>query len=235
MPDIDAIIRQGLARDRQVEASGADLRSVRARIKGAPAGSRSTRSAAWLAGATLLLGIGLVSPVGAAVSDVASNFAGYFTGGDAGAPGSPIAADTVPPGWLSATDEEGRRLLAASGGYELYVGRDHDRELVTFSFDGAEWVGSRTHWERELAGTPVFVLGSPETAEAVASHELPVFGIAASNVADVEAVYDSGGKTGTDATGGGFVLVLDGDRAVSRITALNKDGQRLGSVPLSGR
>lgn len=236
MIDTETILHDGLAATRRLEASESDLRQIRARVSAKSASRKHPirrRPAVWAACGALTVGALAVSPAGAAISDVASNFAGYFSGEEGGSPGQGVTSSEVPPGWLSNPGTDDRRILAksASGEYELFVARERDGQIITFAYNGAQWTGSQASWEENLASEPIFVLGAPDTKQAEATGRRPIFGIAAGNVKNVEAVYANGDRVAADASGGGFVLVLDRERTLFRVTALDSDSREVGSLP----
>ena len=178
----------------------------------------------WWAGVVVAGAIALAAtPVGAAVSDVAGNFADYIRGDESGGPGLPVDTSEIPDGWLQSGDGN-PRLLARDGNYELLVARNDQTNVITFSFNGASWAGGEPFWQRFLADKPVVLLAFPETRDAMARGERPMFGLTARDITKVTAQYVGGGNVSADTTNGGFVLILDPKRQVSELDAYDAEG-----------
>lgn len=174
-----------------------------------------------------LIGGLAVTPVGAAVSDVAGNFAGFLKGdGSDQLPGEPIPGDALPR-QMRGLGTSDRRLLAERGEWMLIAAREG--ESLSFSFEGGAMVGSRDSWSERLHVEPVYLLAAHPAENA--SSPRPLFGIVAAEVASVKAIYADGSTSRpADASGGGFILSLDPSRAVKRVVAYDRDSQRVGSV-----
>lgn len=236
----DLMIRECLAPARHFEPEESDVDDILARLDAAHGRSSRGRLApgnpvAWLAAFVVLAG-GLlaVPPVRATLNDVASNFAGYFGRDESDAPGQPIRVSELPShSGIGSPDNDRRRVLAAAGGFQLFMASESDGAVIKFVFGGAAWEGGLASWEQHLANAPIFILGAPETKQAEAAGERPLFGIAAGNVARVRAVYANGDHLSADASSGGFILLLNPKRRLSRVVALDAAAREMGSVPAS--
>ena len=178
-----------------------------------------------------------LTPVRDAFSDAAGTFSGYFDGGgsgaaagpEAGGPGRALTSSDTPPGWLTADARTGQRLLAAAGGYALYVVREPSG---AFGFALGDTVGvsdSAEGWERQFADNSVVLLGPGSSVDR--DGILPLYGVTAGDVAKVQIRYESGAPTTASARGGGFVALAEFAREPVDLVALGRDGatlQRLG-------
>lgn len=232
--DIDEILQRGSEPARRLSATDDQVAEILRELTADPAPSqpRSRRiSGTGLACVVLVAGVVAVSPAGAAISDVAQNFGSYLAGeGDGQTPGTAIDASDVPSGFGIAGSSD-QRLLAQDGDYRLFAAQENDGAATVFAYNGASWAGGNELWQSQLADTSIFILGAPVTVRAEESGERPMYGIVADDVATVEAQYRDGGSVRADASSGGFILVLDLNRPLARLVALDQSSQPVGEVP----
>lgn len=174
-----------------------------------------------------------------AFSDAAGTFSGYFDGDGSGQtagtegasdPGRALRSSDTPPGWLTADARTGQRLLAAAGGYELYVAKEPSG---AFGFALGDTVGisdSAEGWERQFADNSVVILGPGSAVDR--DGILPLYGVSAGNVANVEIRYETGPPTMASARGGGFVALAESAREPVELLALARDGATLQRLDL---
>lgn len=229
---LDDALRHHLAVDRHLEAEEADIQEVRRRTRRKFSSNVRIRSAGWLTVALVGAGGLMVSPAGAALSDVASNFAGYLSGQDESAPGTFVSAEDMPSGFgIADGDIQQRRLLAQAGDYRLYSARDDDG-TTRFAFNGAQWMADESSWDDLLSEAPIFLLGAPMTQDAEATGQRPMFGLAAGDVDHVVVRYEDGAEVTADASSGAFVLVLRTDAELRQIVAIDAGSTELYSEQL---
>lgn len=236
-PVDDAEIRRSLASARRLEASDADVDAVLSRLAGeAPRAQRwmPSQLQAWLIALVLVAGlIAAVPPVRAAIGDVASGFAGYFGGDETSreTPGRPVTQADTPPAWLTQDQRTGQRLLAANGGYELYVVREPSGGFGFALDNGVGISDSAAGWERQFRNNAAVVLG-PGTKVDPAG-QVPLFGVSSGEAVRVEVRYQDGAPSQADSASGGFVVLAEPERIPVDLVALDANGDELQAIDLA--
>jgi hypothetical protein len=231
----DHAIREAFQSARAAEVTDAQMERVTAKLSGDKSPGRSRgKLAAALVAAAMAVGVLAVSPVGAAVADLSSTFYDYLSGNTSeGQPGTDASGDPNAPPWLE--DQRDQRLLAADGGYRLYVGRQANGD-ITFSLDkNATITDDPSSWKDQFAENFIVTFGVVATRiEDEDSDTVPIYGVSASDVANVEVHYEVGPPTRSSASDGGFVVPVETNRRPTELVAISAEGQQLQAVDLEG-
>ncbi len=231
----DHAMRDAFQSARTVEVTAGQMEWVTAKLAGDKSSGRSRpRLAAALAAAAVALGLLAVSPVGAAVAGLSGTFYDYLSGDTSeGQPGTDASGDPNAPPWLK--DQRDQRLLAADGGYRLYLGRQANGD-ITFSLDkNATITDDPAGWKDQFAENFIVTFGVVATRiEDEGSGTVPIYGVSASDVADVEVHYEVGPPTRSSASDGGFVVPVEATRKPTELVAISAEGQQLQAADLQG-
>jgi hypothetical protein len=123
----------------------------------------------------------------------------------------------------------GQRVIASSGPYSLYLAHKPGGDY-SFGLDDSVGIGdSAAGWERQFADNAVVILGPGTRPDP--SGRLPLYGVTAGSVGEVEMQHESGPTSTAPAQTGGFVLMLDPTRGPAHLVALDHDGEVLQVVP----
>jgi hypothetical protein len=187
----------------------------------APGSSRFARPAMASIVVVVAAGALAVAPVRGALEDLGDTLAGYFDAEDP--PGRPVEPADSPPAWLDAEGYTGQRVIASSGPYSLYLAHRPGGDY-SFGLDDTVGIGdSRAGWERQFADNAVIVLGPGTRPDS--RGRVPLYGVTAGNVAEVELRYVGGATTTAPADTGGFVLMLDGSAQPAELIARTANGE----------
>jgi hypothetical protein len=177
-----------------------------------------------------------VPPTRAAIEgageSVGGVFSGWLGGDSAEAPGKPLEAaeaEGLPQGFEYLEDPHDAkepRVIAEAGGYELYSYIGSSGSL-NFLFGGIG-VGLGYPSAAELGDAPLHLLDPGARRHADAQGHVPVFGIAARSVSNVELTYESGPPLRVSGVEGGFVLLAEPGRGPTEVVALDADGKEIG-------
>jgi hypothetical protein len=130
---------------------------------------------------------------------------------------------------LVADGQTGQRVLASSGPYSLYLARSPSGDY-NFGLDDSVGIGdSAAGWEARFADNAVVILGPGTRPDA--NGRVPLYGVTAGDVVEIEMRYEDGSATSAPAQTGGFVLMIDPTNAPSQLVALDQDGATLQTVP----
>ena len=240
----DALMRALLAPARALEPSEEEIANVLARVRSGARRPLTPRPTAdWLrpmAGglAALLLVAAAIWSVPAtraalegAGESAGDAFSGWLGGDSADAPGRPLRSDEPAPAEPTPAylyDHQSAkepRVIAEAGGYKLYsyIGSSGG---LNFLLGGGLGFGFENI--AELGEAPLHVLGPGARQHADAEGHVPLFGIAAEEVAAVELIYASGPPLRVEDIEGGFVLLAEPSREPREVVAYDGDGKVLG-------
>jgi hypothetical protein len=176
----------------------------------------------------------VVPPTRAAIEDLTSTFAGWIAGDDDQAPGSPPQHDA--PRWVR---EEGARLIAERAGVGLYVTRTEIEAGTVLDFTlghrNAVTIGATVEgWRERFGEHAAVVLGwTPFGGEKGLLDEhgrVPVLGVTARSVTQIELRYEYGPPLVATDIDGGFVLIADAWRPFRELVAYDAAGKELEQV-----
>jgi hypothetical protein len=162
----------------------------------------------------------------AASGQFGDTLAGYFDGDDP--PGRPLESSDSPPDWLVEDGRTGQRMLASADGYELYLVREPSGAYGFALGDSVGISDTAAGWERQFENNAVVILGPGTSPDR--SGRVPLYGVTAGNVAEVEIQYQSGPASTAPAQRGGFVLMIEPAREPTELVALDRAGQPLQAV-----
>lgn len=173
----------------------------------------------------------------AAIDDLTGAFAGWVAGEDDDAPGRALRPEDDAPPWVR---EQGGRRIAETDGIGLYVTRNRlpsGETVLNFALDEGVGIGATIEgWRERFDQHAVVVLGPTPVEQGEIFDQrgrFPLLGVTARSVDRVELEYASGAPLVDTGVNGGFVLMVDGWRALERIVTYDADGQRLESVDVS--
>lgn len=218
---------------------GAEFARV-ARERPAPRRARGRVLAIGLT-ALVLLGAGAyaVPTTRATIEDITSTFTGWVGGDDRQAPGRALRPDDDAPPWVR---ESGGRVIAETGGVQLYVTRtpanDKHDTLLNFALGGAIMVGDTLEgWRDRFDEHSVIILGptlfKKEPKIWDSRGRFPLLGLTSRSVEQVRLTYDSGPPLVQNGVKGGFVLMADAHRRLRDIVSYDRAGQELERVDAS--
>ncbi len=226
-PHGDQVLRKSMESARYLQASGADVDQIMARLD-EPQLSRRIASkfntpAAWLATLAAVAGLMFVPAVRAGVADLADGFAGYFSGGNsADAPGRALTGSDQLPRWLTSGGRTDQRLIAEAGGHQLLIVRQRNGE-ITFSLGNAVGITDSTRgWTRQFADSSAVILGPGPRLDA--NGVVPFYGLTAGAVASIEIRYERGPPSPAESDQGGFVALVEPGRSPVELAALDANG-----------
>jgi hypothetical protein len=249
MTQDEILLRGAFALARRLEPSDAEVAAVLTRAAGrTPAlGRRSNRRWARLAApalaslALLLAAAYAVPPTRAAIDAAADGVAGVFDGWGSGdsaeAPGRALDPDEPAPNYFheGAWTEihiQDPRVIAEADGYRLYAYRERSGSI---GFDlGDTGVGMGGYSAADLDRRSICLLG-PGSMQGPDEHgHIPYFGIAGSSVKSIELTYADGPPLRSEvAGGGGFVLLTVPSRGPREMTALDAEGNAVGTATIA--
>ena len=175
--------------------------------------------------AVACLAVIAVPPVRGALGDLGSSLGDYLDGDDP--PGRALQSSDSPPAWLVADGQSGQRVIASSGPYSLYLANEDG--TYNFGLDDSVAIGdSAAGWERQFANDSVVVLGPGGRADE--DVDVPLYGVTAGDVAEVEIRYADGSTTTAPASTGGFVLMLDPTKSPTDLVASAPDGTSIQTI-----
>ena len=238
----DQVLRKSMESARYLQASGADVDQIMARLDEPQLlpriASRLNAPAVWLATLAAVAGLMFVPAVRAGVADLADTFAGYFSGGDSTAvPGRAVTAADPPPKWLTSGGRTDQRLIAEAGEHRLFLVRQRGGE-IGFAFGDAVGVSdSAEGWTRQFAESSAVVLGPGARVDP--NGVMPLYGLTDGAVASVEVRHDQGPSSLAESGRGGFVALVEPGRTPIEVAALDADGNvlellDLGHIPWGG-
>jgi hypothetical protein len=166
----------------------------------------------------------------AAVGDVYDSLAGWVSGNDDAAPGTPVGADDSVPSWVAAEDGE-KRVLAEADGERLYVIRDGRK--LTLALNDFGQSGTVDSFRRGLSGQRIQLV-SPGHFVADGHHDRrALFGLVSSTVTRIRYTYADGGPSQTaDNLSGAFGIVVDANRKPSALLGYDAAGNVVARVSL---
>jgi len=237
------LLRAAFAPARTLEPSPAEVARVMARVP-APRRSRrfplfaqQGRFAATALAALLALCAGVYAvpatraAVESAAGSVAEAFRGYQRGDTEDTPGRPLTGRDRAPEYFGDRYDGRRfarqpRVLAAAGGYRLFAYRSPSGSL---SFDlGDTGVGLGFPSANAIGPGALVVLGAGAMRHADAEGHVPLFGLVADSVSEVELVYEAGPPLRRAGVEGGFVLLASPTRGPREVLALDAAGRVVG-------
>lgn len=168
-----------------------------------------------------VLVVAVVPPVRAALGDLGETLSGYFESDDP--PGRPLESSDSPPAWLGGDGYTGQRVLASAEGYELYLVREPSGGYGFGLDDSVGISDSAAGWEHQFARNAMVILGSGTSVDA--SGRVPLYGVTAGDVAEVEVRYETEPATMAPAQTGGFVAMIEPARSPTEVVALDRDGE----------
>lgn len=177
--------------------------------------------------AAVLATVAAVPPVRAALGELGDTLTGYFDDDDP--PGRPLESSDSAPAWLTGEGYIGQRVLASSGPYSLYLAHTPGGDFSFGLDDSVGLGGSAASWERQFEDNAVVVLGPGSRDDP--SGLVPLYGVTAANVAEVEMQYEIGPADTAPAPTGGFVLMFDPTRGPAHLLARDQAGQVVQDVP----
>jgi len=202
--------------------------------------ARPARTVAIASSALLIVAGGTyaVPPTRAAIDDLTATFAGWVTGDDEQAPGTPLAPGNDAPGWVR---EQGGRLIAEKAGVELYVTRVATAErgtLLNFTIgEGVAIGGTIDDWRERFDNQAVVVLGAANFGGLRDMLDergrFPLLGVTARSVNSVELRYAQGPPLRETNVDGGFVILADAARPLTELVAFDAAGRELGRADVS--
>ena len=202
--------------------------------------ARPARTVAIASSALLIVAGGTyaVPPTRAAIDDLTASFAGWVTGDDEQAPGTPLAPGNDAPDWVR---EQGGRLIAEKAGVELYVTRVATAErgtLLNFTIgDGVAIGGTIDDWRERFDNQAVVVLGAANFGGLRDMLDergrFPLLGVTARSVKSVELRYAQGPPLRETNVDGGFVILADAARPLTELVAFDAAGRELGRADVS--
>lgn len=240
----EPLMRALLAPARALEPSEAEIASVLARVSpGARRRATSRPAGDWrrplIAGlaALCLVAAGLwsVPATRAALEDAGSGvggtFSGWLGGESSDAPGRPLRGDEPTPAEPTPTylyDPKAAkepRVIAEADGYKLYsyIGSSGGLNFLL----GAGF-GMGFESVAELGDAPLHVLGPGTKQHVDAEGHIPLYGIAAKTVTNIELTYASGPPLRLGGVEGGFVLLAEPAREPEEVLALDPGGEVVG-------
>jgi hypothetical protein len=238
----DSLLRAAFAPARQLEPTGAEVERVLARVQARRRMPRLRPLAGWrrlavpaLAALALLsAGLCAVPPTRAAiegaVETVAEAFTGYTRGDSTGAPGRPLGRSERAPHYFGGRVHglpfaRDPRVLAEAGGYKLFAYRAPSGSL---SFDlGETGVGMGFEDAKEIGPGAIYVLGPGSMSYADRDGHVPLFGLAADTVREVELRYGLGPPLRVKGVAGAFVLLVEPSRKPREVVAFDARGDRV--------
>ena len=240
----EGLLRAAFAPARDLEPSEPEVARVLARTEARPqrragrprprAGRRRLALPGVAALALLLACLYTVPGTRAAIEDaagsVASSFSGWLGGDPASAPGVPLRAHQEAPSYFhegawSRRHVHEPRVITAAGGYKLFAYIERSGAL---GFDlGNTGVGMGGYTARNFRDSALEVLGPGSMQHADAHGHVPLFGISARAVKNVQLVYGSGPPLEASRIDGGFVLLVEPDREPREVVAYDGDGEVL--------
>lgn len=232
----DSLVRDTFEPARNAEATSAQVDQVMNKLSGSTtswrARFRRSRRARIGVAAVFAAGLIAVSPVGAAVSDLGSTFAGYFSDDGSGEElGVPAADDPDAPPWLK--EQANERLLASNDGYQLYIGRQPDG-TIAFSLDKNLTISdSPSGWQSQFGDDYILTFGLVASPVDEDTRSVPIYGLSATGVDAVEVRYADGRSTVVDAHAGGFVMSVEPARKPSELVGLDVNGKELQVIDLT--
>jgi hypothetical protein len=202
--------------------------------------ARPARTVAIVSSALMIVAGGTyaVPPTRAAIDDLTASFAGWVTGDDEQAPGTPLAPGTDAPDWVR---EQGGRLIAEQNGAELYVSRVATAKrgtLLNFTIgDGVAIGGTIDDWRERFDNHAVLVLGAGNFGGLRDMLDergrFPLLGVTARSVDRVELRYAQGPPVRETNVDGGFVILADAVRPLTELVAFDAAGRELGRADVS--
>lgn len=236
----ETLLRGAFAPARRLEPADSEVATVLARAAGpAPrlgrrAGHNRARAATLAILAILIAAAYAVPPTRAAINDAVDGVAGIFdgwgSGNNAHAPGRAVQSDEPAPDYFFGKHWADPRVIGEAGGYELFAYRERSG---TIGFDlGDTGVGMGGYRSSDFH-RPLCFLGPGTTDDTDPNGPLPYFGIVSPSAAAVELSYADGSRQRWAVGGGGFVVLLDRSRAPASVTALDAEGEALGSESLT--
>ena len=173
----------------------------------------------------------------AAIDDLTGAFAGWVAGEDDDAPGRALRPEDDAPAWVR---EQGGRRIAETDGIGLYVTRHRlpsGETFLDFALDKGVGIGATIEgWRERFDQHAVVVLGPTPVEQGEIFDQqgrFPLLGVTARPVDRVELEYANGAPHVDAGVNGGFVLMVDGWRALERIVAYDADGRQLESADVS--
>jgi hypothetical protein len=164
-----------------------------------------------------------VPPVRAALNDLGNTLVDFFDGDNL--PGRPLENSDNAPAWLEAEGLTGQRVLASSSVYSLYLVHESGGNFG-FGLDGSVAISdTAAGWESQFADNSMVILGTGTRPDD--QGRVPLYGVTAGNVANVELLYEDGSTRTAAAEAGGFVLMLDRARGPAKLVALDPNGAQL--------
>jgi hypothetical protein len=229
----EQLMRAAFSPARSLEPTEAEVARVLRRVRARPRRTQARRIGRLAAAvmATLVLlgvaGYAAAPPIRAAIDDATGTFADWLRGDSAQAPGRPLThGDDAPAYFRDPSFARDPRVIAAAGGYKLYVARAPGGGL---EFDlGNTGVGMGWPATTDFRDHALYVLGPGAMQHADARGHVPLFGITARSVRRVELTYESGPPLRVDGIAGGFVLLAEPDRHPREVIALGGHGDELG-------
>jgi hypothetical protein len=239
----DDLLRAAFAPARTLEPSPAEVARVIARgaaprrPRRFPTSAHRGRFAATALATLLVLCAGVYAvpatraAIESAVGSVADAFSGYQRGDTEDAPGRPLVRRDRAPEYfgdryLGRPLARQPRVLAAAGGYRLFAYRSPSGSLgfdlgdtgVAMGFPSADAIGPGA----------LVVLGPGAMRHADADGHVPLFGLVADSVREVELLYDSGPPLRRSGVEGGFVLLASPSRGPREVVAFDAAGRVVG-------
>lgn len=159
----------------------------------------------------------------AAVGDVYDRLAGWVSGDEAAAPGTPVRAGDDVPTWVAAEDGE-KRVLAEADGERLYVIRDGRKLTLALNAFGES--GTIDDFRASLAGGRIRIVGPGHFVANGRHDRRALFGLVSSTVTRIAYTYAAGGRAVTAAgLHGAFGIVIDADRRPGALLGYDAAGR----------
>lgn len=239
----DDLLRAAFTPARTLEPSPAEVARVVARAATPgrswrfPASAHRGRIAVTALAALLVLCAGVYAvpatraAIESAAGSVADAFSGYQKGDTEDAPGRPLVRRDRAPEYfgdryLGRPLARQPRVLAAAGGYRLFAYRSPSGSL---GFDlGDTGIGMGFPSARAIGPGALVVLGPGAMRHADTDDHVPLFGLVADSVSEVELVYEAGPPLRRSGVEGGFVLLASPSRGPREVLALDAAGRVVG-------
>lgn len=166
----------------------------------------------------------------AAMDDLTASFARWVSGDDTSVPGRSLHPGDNAPSWVR---EARSRVIAEAEGVQLFALRTSDG--LEFSLgNGVAIADTFAGWRRRFDERQLVVLGPApvQGRSRDARGRFPLLGLTSRSVERVELRYGMGDPSVLNGVAGGFVIMVDAERAPKDVVAFDGSGRVVDTAPI---